>query len=120
MSYLTYKLLHLVGVLALFVSLGGLVALRLAPSAASAGAARFLRMVHGIALLLVVVAGFGLMARLGLFSSWPAWVWVKLVVWLALGAGVVLLRGSEKTARILLGAFVALGGVAAWAALVKF
>jgi len=120
MSYLTYKLLHVVGVLALFLSLGGLIASRLAPSMASAGVARVFRMIHGIALLLVAVAGFGLMARLGLFAIWPTWIWVKVLVWVALGGGVALLRGSEKSARILLVVFVVLGGVAVWAALVKF
>jgi uncharacterized membrane protein SirB2 len=120
MSFLTYKLIHILGVLALFLSLGGLVALRLAPSSSSAAAARLLRMVHGVSLALVFVAGFGLMARLGIMTAWPAWIWLKLAVWLALGGLVVLVRRSEASARALLVVFLALGSLAAWAALAKF
>ena len=42
-------------------------------------------MTHGIALLLILFTGFGMIAKLGL--GFPLWVWVKLVViWLVIGA----------------------------------
>ena len=39
---------------------------------------------HGIGLLISLVAGFGLMARLGV--SFPGWAVAKIVIWLGLGA----------------------------------
>jgi uncharacterized membrane protein SirB2 len=120
MSTLTYKVLHLVGALALFLSLGGLVALKLAPSGSSQAATRLFRAMHGVALLLLLVAGFGLMARLQILSAWPAWIWVKLGVWVALGGLVALLRRGEAAAHVLWIVFLALGGIAVWAVLVRF
>jgi hypothetical protein len=43
-------------------------------------------MVHGIGLLIALVAGFGMLAKLGLMSSFPGWAAGKLVIWFALGA----------------------------------
>lgn len=120
MSYLTYKVLHLIGVLLLFVSLGGLLGLRMVPAPqASEAASRLLRMLHGVALLVILVAGFGLMARLGLLATWPAWIWIKLVLWLVFGAMVVAIRRAEGLARALLLLLPLLGGLAAWAAVYK-
>ena len=86
----------------------------------STGLARLLRIVHGVSLLLILVAGFGLLAKLGLAGSWPLWVTVKILVWLALGAAPVFLRGGEAVARVALAVVVVVGAVAAWAALTKF
>jgi len=116
-GYSSWKLVHLVGVLMLFASLGGLVALR---GAGGAGE-RLYKMLHGIALLVVFVAGFGLLAGLGLHSpgSWPAWVWIKLLVWLLLGASLVAIKRTARHTEVLLLALVILGAVAAWAAIAK-
>jgi uncharacterized membrane protein SirB2 len=120
MSFLAYKVLHLIGVLLLFVSLGGLLGLRMVPAPqASEAASRLLRMLHGVALLVILVAGFGLMARLGLLATWPAWIWIKLVLWLVFGAMVVAIRRAEGLARALLLLLPLLGGLAAWAAVYK-
>ncbi|MGI9037878.1 MAG: hypothetical protein ACR2GQ_03350 [Gemmatimonadota bacterium] len=41
---------------------------------------------HGIGLLLILVAGFGMLARLGVVQGGlPGWVWAKLVVWTLIG-----------------------------------
>ena len=46
---------------------------------------KLLSITHGVGLLISLVAGFGLIARLGL-HSFPVWVWVKLLIWLWFGA----------------------------------
>jgi hypothetical protein len=116
-SYVAFKVVHLFGVMLLFASVGGLAGMTAAGRSAEA---RLPRMLHGIALLLVFFAGFGLLSTLGMSApgSWGAWVWIKLLVWLLLGGSLALAR-RERHARWVLVALPILGAVAAWAALVK-
>jgi hypothetical protein len=83
MDPLAYKVLHLVGVMALFMGLG--MGLLTDSSGRKPGA-----MWHGIGLAVILVAGFGLLAKLKL--GFPVWIIVKLVIWLLLGALPVLAK----------------------------
>jgi hypothetical protein len=117
-----YLLLHVVGIMLLFIGLGGLAvhaALGAAPDAG--GKVRTLAVIaHGVGLVLVLVGGFGLLAKkLQISGDWPGWVYLKLAVWLALGAGISLFKRAPALARPLLLGAVVLGGVAAWAAVHK-
>ncbi|HVK60266.1 MAG TPA: hypothetical protein VM432_01900 [Bdellovibrionales bacterium] len=56
--------------------------------------------VHGAGLLFVLVAGFGLLARLGLVQGMPTWVIVKLVIWLILGGIPALIYRKAKFAKL--------------------
>jgi Na+/H+ antiporter NhaC len=116
-SYLLFKVLHLLGVMLLFVAVGGLAGMAEAGRAADA---RLARMLHGIALLLLFLTGFALLSSLGMSApgSWQLWVWIKLVVWLLLGASLAVAR-RERHARWVLVGLPLLGAVAAYAALVK-
>ena len=116
-SYLLFKLVHLLGVMLLFASVGGLAGMAAAGRAADA---RLARMLHGVALLLIFLTGFATLSSLGMSApgSWGAWVWIKLVVWLLLGGSLALAR-RERHARWVLVGLPVLGAVAAWAALVK-
>jgi hypothetical protein len=105
MSYLTYKLIHLLGIFALVASLGGMAA------HASAGhtkeenrSYRTLLFLHGFGALAALTGGFGLLARLNLESSglFPGWIWAKLILWLVLGALVALPYRTRPLARSLL------------------
>ncbi len=40
---------------------------------------------HGLGLLVLLVSGFGQLAKLGMSAHMPTWVIVKLVLWLVLG-----------------------------------
>lgn len=72
---------------------------------------------HGAAMFLILLAGFGMLARLGISGSWPLWVWIKIVIWLALGALPVLLRKSDRPNGLLFFVTPVLAAIAAWAAL---
>ena len=78
MSYLFYKVLHLIGVICLFLGLGA--ALMPADTPKRNVGLRF----HGVGLLLLLVAGFGLVAKV--IPGFPWWVIAKLVLWLGFGA----------------------------------
>jgi hypothetical protein len=119
MSYAAYKVIHILGVLFVFTSLG---ALMLASQAAvERGARKLAGMTHGIALILVLVAGFGTAAKLGLPNpgAWPLWLWIKVAVWLVLGGIIVLIRRKPQLVRLLWWLLPLLGGIAAWAAVFK-
>ncbi|KAK3604184.1 hypothetical protein CHS0354_001992 [Potamilus streckersoni] len=79
-----YLLLHLVGV---FLMLGGvfgaLIYGKLKPGGQKSAERKILMAAHGIGLLAVFVAGFGLIARLGV--GFPTWVLIKILIWLGLG-----------------------------------
>lgn len=116
MSYSLYKVLHVAAVLFVFTALGGLLvdALRGGGDKASR---KLPGLTHGIALLAVLITGFGLIARLGL--GFPLWIWLKIVVWLAIGASIAAIRRLPQHARTLWLALPLLGAVAAYLAIYK-
>ena len=116
MSLLVYKVLHIAGALCVLFGLGGLSALSLtAPASPAEGAAEgeasepskppgraLFSALHGLGLLLLLVAGFGALAKLGIKAP-PGWVWVKLMLWLALGAAPVVLKRAKLPTPALIG-----------------
>ncbi|MCB0394295.1 MAG: hypothetical protein KDD25_07035 [Bdellovibrionales bacterium] len=90
MSYEFYKVLHLFGLSLILLPLGA-IALHAFTGASKSELTqrKALLATHGVGMLLVFVAGFGLIAKLQL--GWPAWIWVKMLIWLFLGGLVALL-----------------------------
>lgn len=119
MSYEFYKVLHIVGVLMVFSGLVGVLALRMTGTELPARPRRLFFLYHGVGLLVVLVAGFGLAARMGYFQSLPNWVWAKLGIWLILGGAIALAKRRGQLGGPLLTAFLAIGGLAAWLAITK-
>ena len=121
-SYELYKVVHLLGVIAIFAALGGAAAVVLVGGAASGTAARrALALLHGAGMLLAVVAGFGLVARLDLMTGgMPLWVMGKLLVWLLAGIALALPRRYPSLARpLLLLGLPLLAAAGAWLAVYK-
>ena len=86
MSYEFYKVLHIFSVLLLFMALGTLAA---SATSGKGSTRRFAAIGHGVALVLILIAGFGLLAKLRMFGSIPGWVIVKLGIWSMLGVAAV-------------------------------
>lgn len=61
-------------------------------------------MALGISSLLILVAGFGLMARIGVsHQGWPLWIYLKLGIWLVLAAATPLvLKRFPRHSRLYL------------------
>lgn len=113
MSYDTYKLLHFLGLFTLFLALGG-VYLHAATGGESRHPARRLVMaVHGLGALLVLLGGFGMLARLEA-GGLPAWVHPKLAIWVILAGAVALPYRFPRLARPALFLLPLLGAVAAY------
>ena len=108
--------LHLIGVIMIFTALGGaLVRAGAAPD--SSACRRSIMAFHGIGALVVIIAGTMLLVRLG--SGFSGWVWVKIVIWLVLGAVPALLKRKPSSAGVLWWLVVVLGASAAFLGIFK-
>lgn len=116
-----YKLLHIVGIILIMSALGGAAVHAMTIGAeATPSSRRLLAVLHGIGAFLVLLGGFGMLARLGaMHGNFPGWVWVKLVVWVILSAALIIPRRRPTLARPLLLALPFLGGLAAYMAIYK-
>ncbi len=93
-----YNNIHFVGVG--FLAVGFLALL-------SASSAKKGMMLHGIGLLILLVSGFGQLAKLNMSAHMPTWVIVKIVLWLVLGALPVLAKRHVLPRGVVVGlAFV--------------
>lgn len=112
MPYATYKLLHLIGLVLVLVGLGAALA------AAKGGQGRKVGMLfHGLGLLVMLVAGFGLQAKANL--GMPLWLWAKIGLWVVLAfLPVFVRRGIIGVTGALLLAGATAGG-AVWLVLAK-
>jgi uncharacterized membrane protein len=116
MSLATYKVLHILGVILLFTGVGGLCVLSIAGSE-SAKARKLASIIHGIALVIILIAGFGLLVKLGFGTEIPGWIWIKLVIWAVLAGAVFVLRKSPQLATPLLFLLPLLGAIAGYLAI---
>lgn len=74
-------------------------------------------MTHGIGLLLALVGGFGLLARLGVVhGGLPAWVIAKLGIWFVFAIMVGVVIRKKSLAKPLWFITLLLGGLAAYLA----
>lgn len=92
MSYEFYKVIHLLGLMTLFFSFGGILVASFAGVTLNGKAKTMAMVTHGVGLLLIIVSGFGLAARLGFMAQLPGWVQAKIGIWVLLGAGVALAK----------------------------
>lgn len=120
-SHPFYNLVHIVGLVLLMAGLGGIALSAESNSARPGWVRRYALVFHGLGLFLILLGGFGMLARLGIVrgTSWPGWVWVKMVVWGALGIAVFLPHRFPVTARPVLVLLPVLGGLAAYMAIYK-
>ncbi len=109
-----YRLLHIVGVLLLFLGLGGV----LASGGREGGKTPplFLAM-HGIGLLVMLVAGIGFAHKSNL--EWRPWLFAKIACWVVLAAVPILIRRGVLPRFLALLLVVGLGATAAWLAQAK-
>ncbi len=117
MSALFYKVLHLLGVLLAFTALGGATLRAVAGTRDDAPGRKLALATHGIALLLILISGFGMLAKLS--YGFPLWVWLKIVVWLLIGAAIAVVRRMPQHAVALWYALPLLGATAAYLAIYK-
>lgn len=107
MEHHVYWTMHLVGLMALYLGLG--VKTLRSPGDSSSGPLPAI--LHGLGLLLMLVGGFGMLARLGIGGA-PPWVWIKVALWAVLGMLPFLVR--KGWVPVGWAAALLLGGAAAY------
>lgn len=105
-----YHILHLTGIIMLFLGYGALLARSLIGSD-DARVKKLGSITSGIGLLLILVAGFGLISSMNYAYTTP-WILVKLVIWLALGGLIALINRKPDLATLLWWVLVLLGFLA--------
>ena len=106
-----YSILHIVGILMVFLGYGALIARSMCKSD-SASVRKLGSITSGIGLLLIFVAGFGLITKMGYSFSAP-WLIVKLLIWVALGGMIAVINRKPALATKLWWVLLALGALAA-------
>lgn len=109
-----YRVLHLLGILLVFLSLGGTALHALNGGTKETNRARkAATLTFAVGMVLVLVAGFGMLARLG-HRMPPAWAFAKIGIWLVIGGMLTLPWRGPGSAKLvwygapLLGALAAL------------
>lgn len=95
----------------LFMGYGALLARSLAASD-NVSVRKLGSMTSGIGLLLILIAGFGMISKLGHSFTAP-WLILKMIIWLALGGVIVLINRKPALAKTLWWSILGLGTVAA-------
>ncbi len=119
MSVEFYTVLHLVGIFSVILSLGGMCLHVISGGTRNYPGRKWSAMFHGIGLLLSLIGGFGLLAKLGYLHGLPGWAVAKLVIWLILGGLPALIYRQPKLAKLFWVLILAFGGMAAWLATYK-
>ena len=121
MPYELYKLVHFLGVfLILTVLAAACMHVLRGGTRADNPNRRAMGITHGIASFLILLGGFGMLARLGVMhGGLPGWIYAKLVIWLAASGSIALVYRGPGPARTLLMALPLLAVLAAYFALYK-
>lgn len=120
-SHQLYNLVHIVGIVLVVSALAGAAVLaHTRGDHETRSTRRMLAVLHGIGAFLVLLGGFGMLARLGIVQGgFPGWIWVKLGIWVVVAAALVLPYRRPAMARALVLALPVLVGLAAYMALYK-
>lgn len=120
MDPLIYKIIHLTGIAMVLMALGGAMVYTIAGGTKAALSWRKgVAITHGVGLLLALVGGFGMLARMGIHWPWPGYIFVKVGVWLVLGGLLTVVYKKPEAGKGLWAATIALFAVAAYMAIFK-
>ena len=119
MSSEVYTWIHLIGIILVFSGIMGLLMVRMSEGKLEGQVKKLIYISHGTGLLLILVSGFGLLARLGLVHDIPKWVFGKLLIWLVLGGITVYVKRKGYLGWPIFVSLIAIFAIAAYLALFK-
>jgi uncharacterized membrane protein SirB2 len=105
-----YYPIHFIGIFLLFLAIGGMcISCRNGFEKKDNPSKKFLAITHGIALLMIVIGGMGLMTGYQYHvGGMPGWIILKLVIWVIFGCSSLIIYKLPKFATVTLFAFLAL------------
>ena len=120
LSYQFYKISHLIGLILVVSSLGGMTLNIILDGTRDHIWKKPVMMAHGFGMVLLLVGGMGMLARMGVaHSGLPAWVWLKMFIWLLLGLPSLVLKKKPDWARGLWFGVIFLAACAGYIAVFK-
>lgn len=121
MSYVTYKLIHFIGIFMLITAVAVAAAhMMRGGSKADNPHRKAIAIAHGVAVFLILLGGFGMLARLGIVQGGlPGWIHLKLGIWVVLAPSIALVYRGRHIARAVIWAVPLLALAAAASALIK-
>ena len=103
-----YKFIHFIGLIIFFTGIGA----TLASDTKKPASFRFPAIAHGIGFLLILVSGVGMWHKLGLKVG--SWMIIKIIILLALGAALPLIKNRVIPIPVIWLLVIILGSVAAY------
>ena len=119
MPYEIYKVLHYLGLALLFTALGGV-----ALHGANGGTKEdnknrgLVAATHGIGLVLLLVAGFGMLAKTGRANP-PPWAYIKIAIWMLMGGSLAIINRKPELAKVMWFVLPILAAVSGYVAISK-
>ncbi len=118
-SYQLYNLLHILGIVLVFMAIGGLAFHGANGGTKETNKARgLLAATHGVGMLMLIVAGFGMLARTQAMSAGlPGWLHPKLLIWVLVGAAPAILNRKPEWGKIMWFVYPLLAALSAYFAI---
>lgn len=110
-----YKIIHLIGLMLLFLGLGGI----LSHAGRDVKVSKVYPLLHGLGLLTIIVSGFGNLGKQPGGMSFPGYVIAMIGAWLLIGALPLLVRRGYVPAPLGWFVAIALGALTAWLGVAK-
>jgi hypothetical protein len=109
MGYTTYQIIHLIGLATVALGTGGMMA--------NADNKKLFAIWQGVGLIVILVSGFGMLAKGKL--GFPHFAMAKTIVWLVLGMMPLIIRKLKMNVCLAIVISLTLVGIAAWLGLTK-
>ena len=121
MDYPLIKLCHLVGIMLLFLGLGGMVfAAHVGLGPGQRSIRRGAALVHGLGLLLILASGIAMLSSLNLLhGDPPTWIKIKFGIFLLLGGSISLAVRASRLIWLWIPLWILLGATAGYLGLYK-
>jgi hypothetical protein len=97
--YVVYKIVHYLGIFIMVTALSATLARSAKEGLNSDPWRKRLGILHGIALFLIILGGFGMLAKLDL--GFPGWAMAKVGIWLAFAGLIAARKSADWSARAL-------------------
>jgi len=117
MSPQAFLVIHLFGVFMVVTSLAAAAMLAMSVGSKNIPHRRWLSLIHGLGLLITLIAGFGMLGMLHL--GFPGWAVGKLVIWLLLGGAIAVVLRKPSWGMLWLTMVILLATCAAYLAVFK-